>query len=364
MVVFLIIYIIVCFYGMKICTEKEPALKPVKAVTVSGQKWNDYMSKEKTGAVKGIFVLMVFISHFCSSFTGNAGDVLVHKYITLKFNQLMVTMFLFYSGYGIMESIKKKGGIYVKNLPVQRILKLLFDFDIAVLLYLLLDMILGRPQKPMTILAAFFAWDNIGNSDWYVFAILWLYIFSFIGFTVSKKNHYVSAAIVTFLCGVYVVSLLKIKHDWWFNTVICYVFGMWFSLFRELFEKIVQRSNVTWAISFAASLAGFCIFFHQRKIFVMYEISCIFFVLCVLLFTMKVSVDNKILRKFGEFVFGVYILQKIPLMICDKLGFLDSNPYLCFIACLVITFILAIGFNYFTGLTAKLFNKFRIKEHA
>ena len=360
MIVFLILYAAVCLYGMKICTEKTVSA-PLKAVTVSGQKWNDYMSREKTGAVKGIFVLMVFISHFNSCYRGTSfGDDFTYKLITTYIGQLMVTMFLFYSGYGIMESAKKKGSAYVKNLPVQRILKLLFDFDVTVLLFLLLNIVLGKTQKPTTIISAFFAWDSIGNSCWYIFAILCLYIFSFAAFAVFGKNKHFSAAAVTVLCGAYIVLMKRVKDDCWFNTVICYVFGMWFSLLREEFEKIVQRSNAVWAACLVASTVGFAVSYLLRRKFIMYEANCIFFVLCILLFTMKVSVDNKILRKLGELVFGVYILQKLPMMTFDKLGFIDKSPYLSFIACFVITILLAVGFNYFTKLTGKLFAKLRI----
>ncbi len=93
----------------------------------------------------------------------------------------------------------------------------------------------------------------------------------------------------------------------------------------------------------------------------MYEASCIFFVLFVMLFTMKVSVENKILRKLGELVFGVYILQRLPMMPFDNLRLIEKNPYLSFAACFAITVILAVGFNYFTKLTGKLFKRFYIK---
>ena len=41
--------------------------------------------------------------------------------------QLVVVMFLFYSGYGIGESYKKKGVNYVQQMPVHRILTTLLN---------------------------------------------------------------------------------------------------------------------------------------------------------------------------------------------------------------------------------------------
>ena len=361
MLIFSLLLIAACLYGMKIAVGDGKIRKaPAGVIVDSENKWNDYLSKEKTGAIKGIFVIMVLVKHYTGYYVANNAFDAAPKAFLSSFAQLVVTMFLFYSGYGIMESAKKKGSAYVKNLPVQRILKLLFDFDIAVLLYLLLNIVLGKTQKPTTILASFFAWNSIGNSCWYIFAVLCLYIFSFAAFAVFRKNKYFSAAAVTVFCGAYIVLMKPLKDDCWFNTVICYAFGMWFSLLREKFEKIVQRSNWSWAACLVASTAGFAVSFLLRRKFVMYEAACIFFVLFVLLFTMKVSVDNKILRKLGELVFGVYIMQRLPMMTFDKLGFIEKNPYFSFAACFVITVLLAVGFNYFTKLTGKLFAKFRI----
>lgn len=351
---------------MKICTEKEPALKPLKAVTVSGQKWNDYMSREKTGAIKGIFVLMVFFSHFCTCyksgiFIDSFPKTLFSKYI----GQLMVAMFLFYSGYGITESVKRKGKNYVRNMPVQRILKLLFDFDIAVLIYLIADIIIGKSLKTKTILLSFIAWESLGNSCWYIFAILCLYIFSYVAFRVSGKNYKLAPLIVTVLTGVYCVLIKGVKEDPWFNTVICYAFGMWFSLLREKVENVIQHSFWTWTLSLAVCAGVFAFaYFNRVGNLVMYEISCLAFVMCVVILSMKVSFNNFVLRKAGEMIFGVYILQRLPMMLLSRNGFLGEHLYVSFLICIACTGLLAVGFNYFTKLTAKLFDKFRIKKHA
>lgn len=69
---------------------------------------NDYLSKDNSNCIKGIFVLIVFYSHLATYF-----EPLYSKdFLMLNFRnflgQLMVAPFLFYSGYGVYESIKKK----------------------------------------------------------------------------------------------------------------------------------------------------------------------------------------------------------------------------------------------------------------
>ena len=62
---------------------------------------NDYMSRENTTSVNGLFILLVFLNHIQSYVTLPEG---FHR-LTLAFGQLMVAMFLFYSGYGVTLSL-------------------------------------------------------------------------------------------------------------------------------------------------------------------------------------------------------------------------------------------------------------------
>ncbi len=69
-----------------------------------------FLDKELTTCINGFFILLVFMRHFNQyvRFTGTM-DLWYAKMIA-NVGQLLVTTFLLYSGYGIMESIKKQGG--------------------------------------------------------------------------------------------------------------------------------------------------------------------------------------------------------------------------------------------------------------
>ena len=76
--------------------------------------FSDYMNLENTNSIKGIFVWLIIFCH-------KSGYGIKMKYLYIKilgyFGQKVVSMFLFYSGFGIYESIKKKGKIYIKTIP-------------------------------------------------------------------------------------------------------------------------------------------------------------------------------------------------------------------------------------------------------
>ena len=105
--------------------------------------FEDYLSLEKTTSIKGIFILLVFFSHFGSYVEFNSIFDLHYVKLRSLWGQTIVTMFLFYSGYGILESINKKSN-YIDNMPVKRILKTLLDFDIAVIIFLIVQILLGK----------------------------------------------------------------------------------------------------------------------------------------------------------------------------------------------------------------------------
>ena len=132
----------------------------------------DYLSREQGNAVKGIFILMVLVSH-ASQYVSDAGyaysgwsDALFLKAVWL-FGQLIVVMFLFFSGYGVMTAVRNKGEAYVRAMPRHRILSVLLSFDIAVVCFALVGLLLGKTYPAGTSLLALTGWESIGNSNWY-----------------------------------------------------------------------------------------------------------------------------------------------------------------------------------------------------
>ena len=196
-------------------------------------KDSDYMEKEKTTSIKGIFVLLIFLSHIAQYATFNGKIDSIYIIIKKHLDQLIVTMFLFYSGYGIMESIKRKGIDYIKGLPKKRILKVLFEFDVAVVIFFILGTILGERFGKLQILLSLVGWDSLGNSNWFIFAILIIYICTYLSFMVFNKKYIGGAILITIFSVGYIYVMKHFKQFYWFNTILCYPLGIWFSLYRD-----------------------------------------------------------------------------------------------------------------------------------
>lgn len=342
MLILFAVFVFLCLYGIQ--------LKPA-----SGEGYiTDYMSVDKTMAIKGIFIIIVFFSHFNSYVDYTSVTDIAYFEQFSKIGQRMVTLFMFYSGYGVMESIKKKQMAYVKKIPVQRFLGTLFRFDIAILIFLVIYIARGFVPTVKQVILSFIGWDSVGNSNWYIFAILVCYAITYVAFMIFKdKGKYFPAAIaVTLGAMAYIVVLggLRLKSPYWFDTILLYPCGIFWSLLGDKIEKIINRNDTMWLFSFVVSVAAAYITWRFKDDSLVFNLlGNMLFALAVVLFSMRVSLNNKVLRWCGKNLFGLYILQRIPMIVFNDLGLTEYNIYLYFIVCLVVTVIIAWLFEKYIG---------------
>lgn len=300
----------------------------------------------QTQAIKGFFVVTIFFSHFCSYVHFDAWyDSVMLEYCHFL-GQLMVAPFLFYSGYGIFESVKKKGTCYVKGLPKKRILKVLLHFDFAVLLFLLLDLIIERPVSLSEFVLSLVAWESIGNSNWFIFAIMCAYAFAYIGLRLFKNELMPSLFFITALSLVYIVVVLHFKSGYWIDTILAFPLGCSLSLFKDKFNAIVCKKFV--------ALGGgvgsvFVLFFAKSgnipNSLVNSQIALFAFLSFIVFFSLYVHINSKVLTWFAAYVFEFYILQRIPMNFLAHWGVNEENIYLFFIVSFACTLLLSVLFS-------------------
>ena len=73
----------------------------------------DYISRDTTIQINGIFVFLVFFKSFRRIiWIMNFHLNFIYMNVRGFFGQLVVTTFLFYSGYGVLTSINEKRGVH------------------------------------------------------------------------------------------------------------------------------------------------------------------------------------------------------------------------------------------------------------
>lgn len=315
----------------------------------------EYLDMEHTQSVKGIFILLVFFSHFNLAVTFDSAMDLRYAKIVQFFGQTMVTMFMFYSGYGVMESVKKKGLNYINSIPQKRILGTMLRFDTAILIYVVVSAILGEFYSPTHYALAFLGWESVGSSHWYIFDIVLLYLLTYMAFRFtcwqSKERPTLAAIIVLIFTCIGILILVRypwIKPVWWYDTILCYSMGLLYSLYKDRIENIINCSLVSWAVS--AVLAWLVFYFfktHSNNIWMVIGTN-ISFCFALTITTMRLLLHNKVLVWCGQHLFEIFILHRIPLLVLQHFAVDKYNVYLFFVGCVVITAGLIIPFKKLT----------------
>lgn len=205
----------------------------------------NYISIQQTNTIKGIFIWLVFIGHILPYIVrvttlDSIFDKLALNLVNVL-QQFVVVPFLFYSGYGVTNSIKNKGISYVNSIPRKRILNTMLNFAVAVSVFIGLNLIFSIPIGIKQVLLSFVCWDSVGNSNWYIFTICFCYLSSYISYKLfgySKQSLFANVTIIV----LYVLILSRFKESWWYNTCFAYSIGVIYCYYKEQFEKIINRN--------------------------------------------------------------------------------------------------------------------------
>lgn len=302
------------------------------------KKNTEYLTINRTACINGIFILLVFFRHIKQYVTYEGKFDTVMMYLDSHLSQLIVVMFLFYSGYGISESIKNKPN-YIRKIPTKRILNTWVQFAICVFLFLIVNLCMGKEMGIKKVLLSFVGWDSIGNSNWYIFAMLFFWLFTYLAFTVCNKK-FVPYILVLVLTLIYIWTLMYFgKPNYWYNTAIVYWVGMVFSYFKGTVEKVLNN-NICFIISVFLCTGGIVFLYPRRASLPFFMIMSVLFSVLIVTITSRVCIENKVLLWLGKNLFGLYILQRIPMMIFSKVPLLSENiavyTVICFVSMIVV----------------------------
>lgn len=301
------------------------------------------LSMASTTSMNGVFVVLIVISHAAPYLSLDSG-LLNDSYWLFKkmHDQLIVVPFLLFSGYGVMQQIKARED-YLKQLPRNRILKTLVKFDLAVAVFAVVSIgILKNRYDLRTVLLSFVGWESVGNSNWYIFSILLMYLATWVGGLLGKRHRLVWFVSIFAICYLMLFWKSFTYVRWYYiSTIMCYPAGMWVSLYEEeVFSQIRKHPVIT--------ILGLTIIFVvtalRRGNMVIMNMHSVAFGLMLVWFMRFVRLENKVIHFLGKYSFGIYILQRLPMMILSRTPIV-TKYYLFVPLCLGITILLAVVFD-------------------
>ena len=182
-----------------------------------------------------------------------------------------------------------------------------------------MNLLLGKAISGKKLLLALIAWGSIGNSNWYIFVVLCLYVITFLSFTIAKNNKGLGFALTLVLSAGLIAALYLTKERWWYDTILCYALGMGYYLGKDKIEAILCKNIIVYCVALFICTAvwALCAVVLNGLVFTL--IRHLAFISVIVLLTMRVSIDNKILRFFGKHLFSIYILQGIKFKSVSKI---------------------------------------------
>lgn len=306
-------------------------------------KWHeDAWSLSVSKGLQGICAVLIVLHHTAqmliqaSQMLGRpdeSGPLAILEEVGVCF----VGIFFFFSGYGLLQSLNKKEdylkGFFRKRLPV-----ILIPFYLVIVIFLAFYFFVGDDLGGATEWISYLlGWKLINSHMWYIVEIFILYIVFFLLFRFISKRGVALALMGIFVAALTIGSLLLghgeywFQGEWWFNTSFLFFIGMLIAQYEEPFKAFVKKCYIPLLIVIAAGTV-----ILQRATAYMLEnysywsetetsqaygdkIRClavqlpfvIFFVLFVLLVTMKLQFKNKVMDFLGTISLELYLIHNL-----------------------------------------------------
>lgn len=319
------------------------------------QKYNqEYISVQQTNVIKGIFIWLVFMGHIMPYITKvvpfeSFADKFALYFVDIL-KQLVVVPFLFYSGYGVMNSIKTKGENYVASIPRKRLLNTMVNFGVAVLFFVALNLVLHIPIEPRQVLLSLICWDSVGNSNWYIFTICFCYLTSYISYKLfgySKRSLIANLSILF----IYVLVLSRFKGSWWYDTCLAYSAGSAYCYYKDRIENIINR-NYLRSLLIGGGLmvvSYICMLKTPIVTSLFMNVCSIFFAMFIIILSMRLQLKSRVLEWSGKNLFPLYIYQRIPMILFSVIGggcLVSDFKYVYVVICAIVSIIIVHVYKY------------------
>lgn len=328
--------------------------------------FEDYIDLNNTNCIKGIFVWMIFFRHFLEYSNKKKG---ISIFIDNCFGQNIVSLFLFYSGYGINESFIKKGNNYIKTLPLKA-LTILIKSELIILLFLFNNIIVGIKVSLNSYLYAVIFKNGIGNSYWFVLAIILLYFYSYLSFRLIKKTkyNYIGILLITIICFLHIHIINKYYHPNILisvDTIFCFIIGFFYSYFKFILQKIIMKNDKNYfgMILLFILLYYKCYIYNPVNIYIV-SIKNAAFTLIIILISMKIKFNNDFLILLNNHSYSIYLLQRIVMIHIFKRGYFTEHNFIRFFFEFILVILFSCIFDkYFSFIYKKIKDNFKSKSN-
>ena len=309
---------------------------------------NDFFTQSKLlKAAACLFIMLHHLVQRTSSYGWiDKGPINIFN----DFGYLFTAVFFFFSGFGLIFSVISNDR-YLDTFLIKRLPTVLIPFWLVNLLNILVNrFVYNRKEGVIEILKDFFGILLIDGNGWFIIEIVVIYLMFYIIFRLIKNQDLalLILSIAVLLIIPYALSrghdtdgMLKntwFRGEWWFISTVTFIFGMLYGRFQEemdaFFKKhykwLLPLSAVLWvALHFASvSCLRFLGYYKGNApgalrsaviTLIVQNIDSVFFMLTILLFSMKIKHGNPALKFISGMSLELFLIHGcIVKLVFDK----------------------------------------------
>ncbi len=352
------LYLLFIFMGSKLASKGEFIEEP----------WN----RQQSLMLQAVACIGVVLHHVTQEITGygvmDKGPITIFNSIGILFTSL----FFFFSGYGLVISVRTKEA-YLKMFLWKRMPVILIPFWTANIISVFVRIFYMQiPMEPIDIIKYVLGLVLINGNGWYIVEIFFLYLVFFLIFKIFK-NQKVALILLSLTSLIPIMIGLRSGHDestmgnhwfkgeWWYNSTIVLVMGLWVAHFKERVIAFAQKHyRILMIASSVLLVLMYVIEEYVRMVYGYYSVTpigqkftnseitlfaqaalCLLFTWVVLLLSLKISLGNKLLEGISVISMEIFLLHGIFLQCIFNVSQMsEAMLYIAVLACGIVAAII------------------------
>lgn len=276
-----------------------------------------YLSMDNCGRLRGMMAITIILHHISEK---TSGAVLFPQLVHVGY--MIVAIFFFLSGYGLMFQYMKKGVGYLQGFWKSRVLYLLLVYAWITGLYIIYrTFVLGNADLNL-VLRSFYDGNPIATNSWYIVVLLAFYAIFWFSFNhggaIPKCIVLVTVSTVLFSLLLWVVGYPSI----WYLSNFAFPLGLFYAYKKE---KILSYCTRRYVFVIAVLLLTFGIACTISSVFATMFVACSV-TLIVIVLMMKFRFVGKIWSWIGSLSLEIYLLHAIPMTFFrSKFVYIDND---------------------------------------
>lgn len=210
---------------------------------------NNVLEFDTSVRIKGLLAVLIVLHHLSIN---TPGTMLFQAFTSI--GTMVVAVFFFYSGFGLMGSYLKKPN-YLRGFFSKRIVKLLIPYCMALLITYYVTLLTQYKLTPHEIVQSFFDSDPVVPYSWYVLAILFFYTLFYLSARLFPHKAVINGVILVGTICYCFYSITQVSFSsWWLSSCFSFFAGVHWASYREVY--LARIKNTRKLIIAAAILAG------------------------------------------------------------------------------------------------------------